>query len=214
MTSVNEDWFPKTNPKSGGIIYIWTLGLHKTPQEVAWMKGHDPIVRFLQERSPAELNLLGACMTGDQVRVDKILTENSKLKSSISSELLDRIVAAAVKNMTDVVRFMLRVGWPATAVDSQGATALHWAAFHGNSQMAKGLLEAGARIDVRDKTHSAQPLGWATFGSLHGWHSSSGDYAGVVELLLDAGATPPAELDDSDASPAVVAVLHKRRGNT
>jgi ankyrin repeat protein len=213
MTSVNEDWFPKNDPRSGGIIYIWTLGQHKTPQEVAGMRGHDAIVEFLQETSPAELNLLGACMTGDQMRVERILAENPDLKSSISTELLDRIVAAAVKNMTDVVRFMLGVGWPVNATDSQRATALHWAAFHGNLQMTKVLLEAGARTDAMDKTHGARPLGWATYGSLHGWHSGSGDYAGVVKLLLDAGATPPAELKDSDASPAVLAVLHRYRGD-
>lgn len=207
MTSVNEDWFPKKDPKSGGIIYIWTLGQHKTPQEVAGAKGHAEIVRFLQEKSPPALNLLGACMTGDRVLVDKILAENPNLKSSISGVLLDRIVAAAAQNKTDVVRFMLGVGWPANATDSQRATALHWAAFHGNSQMAKLLLDAGAPIDVADKTHNAPPLGWATYGSLHGWHSTSGDYAGVVKLLLDAGASPPTTLKDSDASPAATKIL-------
>jgi ankyrin repeat protein len=209
MTSVNEDWFPKTNPKSGGIIYIWTLGAHKTPQEVAGTRGHAQIVRFLQEISPAELNLLGACMTGDQVQVEKILAENPALKSSISAELLDRIVAAAMNNKTEVVRFMLGVGWPVNSMDSQRVTALHWAAFHGNSQLARVLLEAGAPIGIADKTHQALPLGWATFGSLHGWHASSGDYAGVVKLLLDAGATPPPTLKDSDASPAVIDVLRE-----
>ena len=211
MTSVSEDWFPKTNPRSGGIIYIWTLGSHKTPQEIAGARGHAQIVRFLQEKSPPELNLLGACMTGDQALVDKILAENPDLKSSISAQLLDRIVAAAMNNKTDVVQFMLGVGWPVNAVDSSGVTALHWAAFHGNSQLARLLLDAGAPIDIADKTHHALPLGWATFGSLHGWHASTGDYAGVVRLLLDAGATPPLTLKDSDASPAVMNVLRKYR---
>ena len=81
MTTVSEDWFPKKDPKSGGIIYIWTLGQHKTPQEVAGHEGHADIVRFFR-KTARELNLLGACMTGDQVLVDKILAENPNLKSS------------------------------------------------------------------------------------------------------------------------------------
>lgn len=207
MTSVTEDWFPKKDPRSGGIIYIWTIGQHKTPQEVAGARGYMEVVQFLQERSPAELNLLGACMTGDQVLVERILTENPDLKSSISTELLDRIVGAAMNNRTDVVRSMLAVGWPVNAMGADRVTALHWAAFHGNSQMTRVLLEAGAPIDVADKTHNARPLGWATFGSLHGWHASSGDYVGVVRLLLDAGATPSPGLKDSDVSAVVLEML-------
>jgi ankyrin repeat protein len=211
MTTVSEDWFPKRDPKSGGIIYIWTLGQHKTPQEVAGARGHADIVRYLQEKSPPELNLLGACMTGDQVLVEKILAENPDLKSSLSTLLLDRIVGAAMNNRTDIVQFMLGAGWPANAMDSSRVTALHWAAFHGNAELTKLLLTAGASIDIIDKTHHARPLGWATFGSLHGWFASTGDYAAVVQLLLDAGATPPAEPKDSDASLAVVEVLRKYR---
>lgn len=207
MTSVTEEWFPKKDPKAGGIIYIWTLGQHKTPQEVAGARGHVNVVRFLQERSPVELNLLGACLTGDQPLVDQILKDNPGLKSSISRELVDRIVGAALNNRADVVRFMLGVGWPVNAMGKDGVTALHWAAFHGNAEMARVLLQAGAPIDITDNTHHALPLGWATFGSRHGWYASSGDYTGVVRLLLDAGATPPAELNDSSASPAVIDLL-------
>lgn len=211
MTTVSEDWFPKKDPKSGGIIYIWTLGQHKTPQEVAGAQGHADIVRYLQEKSPPELNLLGACMTGDQSMVEKILASNPDLKSSISTQLLDRIVGAAMNNRTDIVQFMLGVGWPAHAMDRSRVTALHWAAFHGNSQLTGVLLQAGAPIDIADTTHQSVPLGWATFGSLHGWHTSTGDYPGVVRLLLDAGATPPPTLKDSDASPAVMDILRKYR---
>jgi ankyrin repeat protein len=207
FTSVNEDWFPKHDPKSGGIIYIWTLGLNKTPQEVAAARGHAQIVRFLQDQSPAALNLLGACRMADRATVEKILADNPGLKSSISKELLDRIVAAAMDNRAEVVRLMLDVGWPVDAMGPDQATALHWAAFHGNLELARLLLEAGAPIDTADKTHQARPLGWATFGSLHGWHARTGDYAAVVKLLLDAGATPPEMLNDSDASLAVVDVL-------
>ena len=209
MTTVSEDWFPKKDPKSGGIIYIWTLGQHKTPQEVAGARGHADIVRYLQDNSPPELNLLGACMTGDKLLVDKILAENPNLKSSLPTLLLDRIAGAALNNRTDIVQFMLGVGWPVNASGSDGATALHWAAFHGNAELTKLLLAAGATIDILDKTHHSRPLGWATFGSLHGWYATTGDYATVVQLLLDAGATPPTELKDSDASPAVLNTLRK-----
>ncbi|HEX4646726.1 MAG TPA: ankyrin repeat domain-containing protein, partial [Verrucomicrobiae bacterium] len=33
--SVSEQWFPKRDWHAGGVIYIWTLGSHKTPHTVA-----------------------------------------------------------------------------------------------------------------------------------------------------------------------------------
>jgi hypothetical protein len=61
--------------------------------------------------------------------------------------------------------------------------------------------------------HDGTPLGWAIFGSKHGWHCRTGDYAGVVSALLDAGAPlPPAPGGaEPDASEAVQGVLRQRR---
>jgi hypothetical protein len=55
------------------------------------------------------------------------------------------------------------------------------------------------------------PLGWALHGSENGWYRDTGDYAATVEALLEAGATPPENTATLEASPAVRAVLVRRR---
>jgi hypothetical protein len=52
---------------------------------------------------------------------------------------------------------------------------------------------------MADADHKAPPMGWATFGSEHGWPRETGNYAGVVEALLRAGAEQPKELSGTDA---------------
>ena len=49
----------------------------------------------------------------------------------------------------------------ARATDDEGATALHHAAFYGYQEIVEMLLNAGADINARDKTHGATPAGWA-----------------------------------------------------
>ena len=68
------------------------------------------------------------------------------------------------------------------------ATPLHWAAFHGNDEMAQAILHLGPPLEVTDADFHGTPLGWAIHGSEHGWHSSSGNYAATVEALLKSGA--------------------------
>ena len=77
--------------------------------------------------------------------------------------------------------------------------ALHWAAFHGNAEMTKVILRHNPPLEVTDLDHHSTPLGWAIYGSMHGWHRQTGDYAATVEALLRAGAKPPGKLDGTEA---------------
>jgi len=63
-------------------------------------------------------------------------------------------------------------------------------------------LELGA-----DEGYDGTPLGWALHGSEHGWHRETGDYAGAVEALLQAGAKAPKMTEDLEASEPVRMVL-------
>ena len=45
--------------------------------------------------------------------------------------------------------------------DDNGATALHYAAFGGHSDVARLLVEHGADINARDGKFNATPAGWA-----------------------------------------------------
>jgi ankyrin repeat protein len=45
--------------------------------------------------------------------------------------------------------------------DAEGATALHYAAFYGHSDVARLLIDRGAEINARDGKFNATPAGWA-----------------------------------------------------
>jgi ankyrin repeat protein len=79
------------------------------------------------------------------------------------------------------------------------ATPLHWAAFHGNSEMAREILRYNPPLEKTDADFNATPLGWAIHGSENGWHSATGNYAGALEALLKVGAKPPRKLAGTEA---------------
>jgi len=74
------------------------------------------------------------------------------------------------------------------APKSDGATALHWAAFCGRDKLVEELIEAGANINQLDTAYQSTPMGWAI-------HTLTSEDTGnlfnqltCVKLLLKAGA--------------------------
>ena len=92
-----------------------------------------------------------------------------------------------------------------------GGTALHWAGFHGNAEMAREILRYNPPLELVDHDFDATPLGWATHGSEHGWHCRTGDYAGTVEAMLKAGAKPPDKTQGTDPVKAVLQRFRSKR---
>ena len=88
------------------------------------------------------------------------------------------VADAAQANDTEQVRTLLRQGADANAAQSDGLTALHWAALNGNAQMVDLLLYAGAPVEPLTRVGGYTPLHLA---------ARSG-HAGVVEKLLAGGA--------------------------
>ena len=83
---------------------------------------------------------------------------------------------------------MLDAGLPVDVSGQHDGTPLHWAAFHGNVDMARAILAHHPPLELKDADFHSTPLGWAIHGSQNGWHARTGDYAAVVDLLLQAGA--------------------------
>jgi hypothetical protein len=189
--SVTEKWFPKRNPRAGGKIYIWTLGANKTAHVIAREFGHDEVLRLLMDRSPMELKLSLACELGDEETFSALLARKPDLVSSLSDDDRRKLVDAAQNSNADAVRLMLRAGWPLDARGQHGATALHFAAWHGNVEIVREILRHNPPIEDAANHFKATPLGWATHGSENSWHCKTGDYAGVAELLCAAGARVP-----------------------
>ena len=192
---VSDEYFPKANPRSGGTIYQWQLGWHVSAHDVAAQFGHDAILRLLAERSPAELNLTAACWAGDEAAVKSLLVRYPNLSQQLSAQQRCQVAHAARNNNTVAVRLMLNAGLPVDAFGQHRGTPLHWASFHGNADMAREILLHDPPLELTDADFNATPLGWAIHGSVHGWHCRTGDYAGTVEALLNAGAKLPPRVD-------------------
>lgn len=205
---VNDEYFPKANPRSGGTIYQWMLGWHVSAHDVAKQFGHEDVFQLLMERSPSDVKLLAACWSGDEKAVKDALGQNPTAVASLLQAHGRSLADAARNNNLAAVRLMLAAGLPVNARGQHRATPLHWAAFHGNAEMARVILRHNPPLEQLDSDFNATPLGWAIHGSENGWHRATGDYAATTQALREAGAKPPAKIGGTEA---VRKVLEQRQ---
>ncbi len=203
---VTQEFFPMRNPRAGGSIYHWTLGTNASAYQAAARSGNPQVVKLLMERSPDEAKLMAACWLQDRETIANLRTSRPDLISNLSEPDRTEIAHAARNNDTEVVSLMLEVGLPVTARGQHQATPLHWAAWHGNLAMVQALLPFHPPLEDTANDFHATPLGWATHGSENGWHRKTGNFPGVVEALLWAGAELPSK---ASGSAAVREVLHR-----
>jgi ankyrin repeat protein len=208
---VSEAFFPKQNPRSGGTIYTWTLGAHKTAHAVAREFDHLDVLTELLGRSPVSLQLAVAGVAGDETAISRLLASDPSLISTLSADERASLADAARDNDMRAVQVMLDAGWPVDVRGQHRATPLHWASWNGNVEMVRELLRHDAPVDVKGDEYDGTPLHWAVYGSVHGWHCRTGDYAGTVETLIAAGAQAPKLTPDFDASEPVRAVLVRHK---
>ena len=175
--------------------------------------GHDAIAELLQSAgaetrslSPLE-TLLEACGRGDPEEARRLTSP--ELVSQLADEDRLILVEAAQKGRTPTVAACLAAGFPVNMTDSQGATALHFAAIDGRAKIVRMLLAAGADTTIRDKEHSSTPLGWACWGADF-VADADGDYVDSVRALLEAGARESRD-EHTPNNPAVRAVLEEFR---
>ena len=62
----------------------------------------------------------------------------------------NRVADAAERNESDVVRALIEEGVDVKSTQPDGATALHWAAYWDQVQMAQRLITAGAEVDAKN----------------------------------------------------------------
>lgn len=97
--------------------------------------------------------------------------------SSFALSQSELVVDAAMRHDTDAVQQLLAAGVDVNFPQGDGATALHWAAYHGDAELAKMLLDAGADPSAANRNGST-PL----------WLAAERGEAAVIEVLLAAGA--------------------------
>jgi hypothetical protein len=166
--------------------------------------GHEEVFRLLMSRSPEQLKLSQACELGEEELFHQILAKSPNLVNTMSDNDRRKLADAAQNNNTNAVRLMLEAGWPVNARGQHAATSLHWASFHGNPEMAKTILQYHPSLECVDQDFHGAPLGWGIYGSEHGWHCRTGDYASTIEILLRAGAKLPEKLGGTEKVQAVL----------
>lgn len=93
------------------------------------------------------------------------------------------VADAAMQRENAAVSRLLQSGADVNSGQSDGATALHWAAYHRDAELAEQLLEAGANPAIANRN-----------GSTPMWLAATQGDAAVIEALLDAGADANEEL--------------------
>jgi len=146
------------------------------PDEIAVGLRHDG--SGARDVSDPDLQIGPGCLT------DQLVGEAAALTDTDRRSVAD----AARNNSLAAVRLMLASGLPVDVRGQHGGTPLHWAAFHGNIEMTREILRYNPPLELTDADFQSTPLGWAIYGSEHGWYCRTGDYAATVELLLKAGA--------------------------
>jgi len=205
--SVSAEWFPKKNPRSGGPIYLWTLGGGRTAHTVAREFGHEDVFDLLMKHTPKDLKLALACELGDEKVFREFLAKNPNMAANLSLADQKKLPDAAQHNNAKAVRLMLEAGWPVDTPGECGATALHWAGFNGNAEMAREILRFHPQLESKSKEYPGTALSWAVFASGNAWRSETGDFVGMIRALLEAGASIPPNVEDLEPSDAVLEML-------
>lgn len=104
------------------------------------------------------------------------------------------LLRAARANDTTVALAAIEDGVAVDARDPDGTTALHWAAYHGNAELAKRLVAAGADVAAVNE-----------FGSTPLAEAANVGNAAVIEALLEGGAAVDALGADGQTALMIVA---------
>ena len=91
-----------------------------------------------------------------------------------------RVADAAMGGDAATVKTLLKQGADVNAAQGDGMTALHWAARQGDVELGQMLVYAGANVRAVTRIGGFTPLLMA----------SERGYAGVIDVLLKAGADP------------------------
>jgi ankyrin repeat protein len=162
-----------------------------TPVQIAERSGYDDAVELLLEagakdnREPRDF-LIGACARGHRGGVEQLLAAHPKLVASLTPNDHSCLSAFARAGNRAAVELMLDAGFDIEAkADDMVCSGYLYAAMNGDVAMTRLLLERGADLHAVHK-QGGNALGTAIYCAAH-FRNPAGDYAGTVDLLLDAG---------------------------
>ena len=174
----------------GGAIYQWTLRFNSYPHQVALLKGHPAMFEFLYAASDPATRLLVNCLLARRAEAEAIAREHPGIVPGlpdVDCELLAQYCWETNTNY-EAVKLMLDLGFPVAHPEhSHGYTPLHNAAWAGSGDLVELLIARGHPVDIRDPAYDATPLGYALYDCLVEKRHPEGEFARVVQALLQAG---------------------------
>jgi ankyrin repeat protein len=197
---VSDEYFPMIGMGVvGGTIYQWKLGWYVSAIQVAKSFGHRAIFDLLMQRCPAEEKLLNACWFHDEPMVNELLAQRPGLAAALPAAGRRHVAHAARNNDSVAARLMVAAGLPVSTFSQHHASPLHWAAFHGNAELARLFISHGAALENTENEYKGTPMNWAMYGSENAWRPENGDYPATITVLLAAGAKLPEQLGGTEA---------------
>jgi ankyrin repeat protein len=131
---------------------------------------------------------IGACLRADRPSAEHILDAHPDLRARLTDDDRAALVEAAGSASAAVIALMLDLEFTPHARNGFGEQPLHTAAYAGNAETVRLLLDAGADVHARDARFDATPLAYATVGSGER-AGQSGNWIETVRLLVAAGAS-------------------------
>ena len=162
-----------------------------SPYRLALQFGLADIAALLRAQTDApdisdEERFVAACARGDEAGARAIQARRPDLPASLAPKQLRLLPDMAAAGADDVVKLMVRLGWPiAVRGGDWDASALNQAVFRGDAGLTRFLLEHGAKWTERHG-HGDNARGTLSWASLNE-PVEGGDWAGCARALRDHG---------------------------
>ena len=134
--------------------------------------------------------IAAALLNDDNERASELLQEGVDPPARWTAEEQRLLADLSTQGRVEGMKLLLDHGVP---VDSRGlddGTALHGAAWFGQPESARLLIERGATLDLCGDDYDAPPLGWVAHGSRYSGGAAERQevYVDIARQLLEAGA--------------------------
>jgi len=151
---------------------------------------------------------VAACARGDEAEARMVAARRPDLPAALSAAQLRLLPDMAAAGADDVVKLMVRLGWPiAVRGGDWDASALNLAVFRGDAGLTRFLLEQGAKW-TEQHGHGDNACGTLSWASCNE-PIESGDWVGCARALLDHG-MPGATAIPDDPERVLIAGVRKR----